>query len=163
MTGGTDCTDGRIRGGCISAHQGSGVALARPATPGRAGSGPREVATSYHATHRWAPQCGSSSSGRHFPRFYIQPREAKGWVLSTYSSSVRVRERSAGAVAQRRVGCVEMNYNQGYCGVNNQSYRQSGKFVTEGNAVPVRALRARCHGGILRDRSNYGVNNGEED
>lgn len=93
---------------CISAHQGSGVALARPATPGRAGSGPREVATSYHATHRWAPQCGSSSSGRHFSRFYIQPREAKGWVLSTYSSSVRVRERSAGAVAQRVVCCVEV-------------------------------------------------------
>lgn len=76
MTGGTDCTDGRIRGvrmrqrfrealrlqthktvgmtgpgrhRCISAHQGSGVALARPATPGRAGSGPREVCADYDA------------------------------------------------------------------------------------------------------------------
>lgn len=60
-------------------------------------------ATSYHATLRRAPQCGSSSSGRHFSRFYVQPREAKGWVPSTDSSSVRVRERSAGAVAQQLV------------------------------------------------------------
>lgn len=57
-------------------------------------------AMGYHATHRWAPQCGSGSSGRHFSRFYIQPHEAKGWVSSTYLSAVRVRERSAGAVAQ---------------------------------------------------------------
>lgn len=34
-----------------------------------------------HSSLGAAKHCGSSSSGRHFSRFYIQPHEAKGWVL----------------------------------------------------------------------------------
>lgn len=105
------------------AHSGSMklLSLARPATPGRAGSGPREVLCRLlrHRT-RVAGCLASGSLGSCIP-----PRSSAASVLTHDADRAGrllrlrgpglpsvVKERSAFAVAQRVVCCVEVNFSE---------------------------------------------------